>query len=336
MSQQWFYSKNGQQQGPVSPEQLKQLAAAGKLQPTDLVWKEGMSQWVAASSIKGLFTAPSIPTPPALPPPIPAQPANSLPKLPPAFYSWPAVLALLTCCFPLGHYLVWTHPTWTRHNKMIWSGVWLALIVPGILSTLAKQSANKARISEAHQLWASGDKANAISKYRAAIDSGIVFIAPDDRSVVVSRVVDYDAENGHADEARNILASSSKENVDVRPETTAGRALFAQIEEERHRAEKEQAKQTDKQSSSGVFGGWGKSAAYKEGYERGSSDAAELLRTRPLGEVPSEWLKSLKHLGDSESETGFSAAPYSRGSSQHDDWLRGYEDAVDAASHSAK
>lgn len=74
---QWHYSKDGQQQGPVSPEQLKQLAATGELQPTDLVWKEGMSQWVAASSIKSLFAAPSLPTPPMSPPTVPGQDARS-------------------------------------------------------------------------------------------------------------------------------------------------------------------------------------------------------------------------------------------------------------------
>ena len=47
-------------QGPVSEEQLKQLAASGQLQPSDLVWKEGMSHWMAASSITGLF--PNAPT----------------------------------------------------------------------------------------------------------------------------------------------------------------------------------------------------------------------------------------------------------------------------------
>jgi hypothetical protein len=51
----WHYSKNNQQQGPVSAEQLKQLAASGQLNPSDLVWKEGMGQWTEARKIKGLF-----------------------------------------------------------------------------------------------------------------------------------------------------------------------------------------------------------------------------------------------------------------------------------------
>ena len=69
---QWHYSKSGQQQGPVSSEQLKQLAASGQLQPSDLVWKEGMGQWAEARRMKGLF--PDAPTADShVPPPMPSE-----------------------------------------------------------------------------------------------------------------------------------------------------------------------------------------------------------------------------------------------------------------------
>ena len=55
MADEWFYTQQGQQQGPVSAGQLKQLAISGRLLPTDLVWKEGMANWVPASSTRGLF-----------------------------------------------------------------------------------------------------------------------------------------------------------------------------------------------------------------------------------------------------------------------------------------
>ena len=302
---QWYFSKNNQQQGPVSAEQLKQLAASGQLQPTDMVWKEGMGQWAEARKLKGLFpteTTPPLPPPvptvaktasppipvtapakgffaapaaspnPVSPPPVPGPIAKSLPKLPPILYTWPAVLALLAVCFPFGHYLVWTHPNWTRRRKMIWSGVWLALM-PGIIITDAKQSANKARIAEANQLWTSGDKANAISKYHAAINNGIVYIDPNDRSLVVSRVLDFEAEKGRANEAKSIIAESLKENVALCPETTAGKALLAQFEADRLRVVEEEKASRAKQESSGgfvsSFGSWGKSAAYKKGYDNG-------------------------------------------------------------------
>ena len=55
MPTEWFYSKSGQQLGPIPSEQLKQLATSGQLQPSDLVWKDGMGQWVESRKIKGLF-----------------------------------------------------------------------------------------------------------------------------------------------------------------------------------------------------------------------------------------------------------------------------------------
>jgi hypothetical protein len=67
METQWYYTDQGQRLGPVSPEQLKQLATSGRLRPSDMVWKQGMAQWVAANQIKGLFSAATPETPPPLP-----------------------------------------------------------------------------------------------------------------------------------------------------------------------------------------------------------------------------------------------------------------------------
>lgn len=58
MASEWFYTVNGQQ-APTSASdaQLEQLATSGQLRPTDMLWKEGLPNWVAASTIKGLFAA---------------------------------------------------------------------------------------------------------------------------------------------------------------------------------------------------------------------------------------------------------------------------------------
>jgi TM2 domain-containing membrane protein YozV len=57
VSQEWYYSVDGDRQGPIGGAELKKLAEAGTLKPTDLVWKDGMADWVQARSIKGLFGA---------------------------------------------------------------------------------------------------------------------------------------------------------------------------------------------------------------------------------------------------------------------------------------
>ena len=77
MAAEWFYGKDNKQHGPVSAAQLKQLAQAGKLSATDLVWREGMDEWTPASKVKGLFDTTASAPPAARPEPSkPEQPAN--------------------------------------------------------------------------------------------------------------------------------------------------------------------------------------------------------------------------------------------------------------------
>jgi hypothetical protein len=61
MADEWFYTNDGQQMGPVSIAGLRELAARGGLQPSDLVWTEGMSTWAPASASRGLFPSSTAP-----------------------------------------------------------------------------------------------------------------------------------------------------------------------------------------------------------------------------------------------------------------------------------
>jgi hypothetical protein len=72
----WYYTRAGQQVGPVTSPQLRQAARSGELAPTDLVWKDGMAEWAPAGKINGLFTsAPAATAPVAAP--AAAQPASA-------------------------------------------------------------------------------------------------------------------------------------------------------------------------------------------------------------------------------------------------------------------
>ncbi|GAB6164611.1 hypothetical protein JCM19992_06110 [Thermostilla marina] len=51
----WYYAKDNERFGPVTSAELKRLAEAAQLGPDDLVWREGMSDWVPARRVKGLF-----------------------------------------------------------------------------------------------------------------------------------------------------------------------------------------------------------------------------------------------------------------------------------------
>jgi S1-C subfamily serine protease len=47
----WTYTKNGQPAGLATEPELRQLMATGQLQPTDMVWQDGMSGPVPAGSV---------------------------------------------------------------------------------------------------------------------------------------------------------------------------------------------------------------------------------------------------------------------------------------------
>jgi uncharacterized membrane protein YjgN (DUF898 family) len=49
--QQWYYSQDGQQQGPVSFEEIRQLQAAGTLTTLSLVWNDGLTEWTPLGAI---------------------------------------------------------------------------------------------------------------------------------------------------------------------------------------------------------------------------------------------------------------------------------------------
>jgi hypothetical protein len=76
MSQEWSYTKNGQQFGPVELADLQRLAASGDLAPGDLLWKPPATAWIPATQVAAL-----------------AFPGTTPPTGSPAMAATPAVLA---------------------------------------------------------------------------------------------------------------------------------------------------------------------------------------------------------------------------------------------------
>ena len=76
----WYYMHKGQRRGPVSEDHLKARIAAGQVAHSDLVWQNGMADWVAVMKMPQLL-------PPVrravVPPPIPPRPCAKRPAPPP-------------------------------------------------------------------------------------------------------------------------------------------------------------------------------------------------------------------------------------------------------------
>jgi len=80
----WYYAKAGQQHGPVNLTTLQNLARSGELRPADLVWTDGMGDWLPAGGFTEIFplTAPAGQAGAGFPPPggfAPPPPAGPIP-----------------------------------------------------------------------------------------------------------------------------------------------------------------------------------------------------------------------------------------------------------------
>jgi hypothetical protein len=57
MSQSWYHVRGGQQVGPETLDDLRRRATAGELQPEDLVWCDGWTDWITARQASELAPA---------------------------------------------------------------------------------------------------------------------------------------------------------------------------------------------------------------------------------------------------------------------------------------
>lgn len=65
----WWYARGQNKFGPHTSSELKALAASGQIVASDMIWKEGLANWLPASSVKGLIPGSLSAT---APPPLPA------------------------------------------------------------------------------------------------------------------------------------------------------------------------------------------------------------------------------------------------------------------------
>lgn len=111
---QWYYSKNGTQLGPVGEGELRSKIASGEVSPTDLVWKEGMTDWLPSARVTEFAVAAS-PSSDATPPAPPSSAGAPVPSpysspLQPSSangadipnYLWQSIVVTLFCCLPFG------------------------------------------------------------------------------------------------------------------------------------------------------------------------------------------------------------------------------------------
>lgn len=98
----WYYTQGGQQVGPVTVDQLRQMMGTGQLGSGDLVWRDGMAQWAPASTVPELGTRGPAPVQPLAygnyaPVAGAPIPVGTIPN-----YLVQSILVTVLCCWPLG------------------------------------------------------------------------------------------------------------------------------------------------------------------------------------------------------------------------------------------
>jgi hypothetical protein len=206
MAQNWFVIRGNSEQGPLTAQRLKEMAANGQLRPTDKVRREDMQTPKLASEVKGLFPAPTVTAPAA---------ASSSPSDVPAATRTPLwekvalIAALVVFCFPVGLLLVWRHSAWGRPVKWAWTGavglIFVGLMALGLMSRLADRNA----LVQADALWKAGDKAGAVAKYRPMLDR----LGRKEAALAYGRCIDFEFETGNSEAAKKLMAEATQKGV---------------------------------------------------------------------------------------------------------------------------
>ena len=81
MAQEWYVYKDGEQSGPFTWDELRQMARTGRLRADAQVWSAAMADWTPAGEIHGLSDVLGSPATAAGPAPLPAAAPTSGPRI---------------------------------------------------------------------------------------------------------------------------------------------------------------------------------------------------------------------------------------------------------------
>ena len=76
----WYICKDGTAFGPTTFAQLRDIATKGTQQPDDLIWRDGLPDWIPAGKAHSLFAKQEEPLPKTEP--VDTQPANDGCRMP--------------------------------------------------------------------------------------------------------------------------------------------------------------------------------------------------------------------------------------------------------------
>ena len=210
MAHQWYYAKGGQRHGPVNDRQLKELAVSGQLKQGNLVWREGMREWVKASTIRGLFMHSS----PANPPPLSGH--SPSPQAPTASPPGPPPPSLPQMAPQKARTVPW---------KWIGIGVGTALVLLLVFGVIGQQAVEK-KIAAADALWDKGEKEAAVKLHSAFHKPKS--IPEQHRSRITGRMIEFHVSTNRADTAKTWCEEAIEAECEPALTTEVAKNLYAE------------------------------------------------------------------------------------------------------------
>ncbi len=144
------------------------------------------------------------------------------------FASTTVVLSLAVLCAPIGLFLIWRHPTWSKDTKKKWAGVSVACFLVFAVFAKMQEAATLKELAAADQLWDDGDNADAIDEYRKLI--GESSLPSSEVPRLYRRVIEFDCEHDNIESARSLIERAYNSGVNLTLTNSMAKSLLSEVQ----------------------------------------------------------------------------------------------------------
>ena len=113
------------------------------------------------------------------------------------------------------------------------------LFVVGFVAAQQETERVRKELPVAHALWQSGQKQEAIAKYRTLLENGVAFMEKPERELIFERTITFDAERGNVESARQLFDRAKTYRVVITSDSRITQGLIARWEQEEKRLAEE-------------------------------------------------------------------------------------------------
>jgi hypothetical protein len=116
-----------------------------------------------------------------------------------------------------------------------------------------EREAIQKELAATEDLWRSGNKAEAVRAYRKIIENKESQLVDSEGPLVYGRVIDYDARNGKADLAKELLVTATRRKIEPLLYSAEAKAIQAKLEAElaKQKLQEEERKQEEQRREQG-------------------------------------------------------------------------------------